>query len=117
MVECVKYKHAKYAPLMDVMRLQEQTKRRAAIPMLLIPVVSHLGEFSEDTFKLIEIMTREVKRVTRDDPYRIMRPQDAAARFRTRAKDAITVALARGFARELTAAGLPSLNRGSDFYG
>lgn len=115
-VACVKHKHAKYAPLMDVMRLQKQKKRRTAVPMLLIPVVSQLGEFSEDTFKLIEIMAREVKRAARDDPYRTMRPQDAAARFRTRAKDAIAVAVARGFARELTAAGLPSLSRGSDFH-
>ena len=68
-----------------------------------------MGEFSEHTFKLIEILAHKVKRDRQRNPTGDgVGPKKAAALFRDKARNFIAIAAARGWANMLISGGYPN---------
>ena len=96
-----------YQPLMNLVKLQSLRGERPKDPAFLGCLMSHDGEFSPHLFLAIEWLTRAFKRKTAAAGHRRdgLRPQFLAARFRSRLKDELIAACAKGFGLMLISAG------------
>jgi hypothetical protein len=106
-VKTVRTKHKRFDMLMQLAKAQYPLRRKIK-PTLLIPIVTHSGEMSPDMYTLIEIMTSEAARNYTPSYLTMGQPRKRfTAAFRSRLKDAVMAANARGFGRALMAAGNP----------
>ena len=104
----VDMKRKRYELLMQLAQHQALAGKRTNTPTLSAAVVTHLGELSPDFINLIEKITAAAAAGYRPGPLNNGAPRKTfTARFRTRLKDSIMVANARGFGRALRSAGNP----------
>jgi len=101
-------KHEKYLPMINAKPRQNRT---------LAPIISHHGEFSSDTFKLINILGKRLRDKAHADPH--LRYDGRSAKFLEKLfaetfKNQLIVALVKGVGRMLAVAGAPlgCTNRG-----
>merc|ERR1712194_609795 len=64
-------KHEKYLPMINAKRAQllRTRSRTEHTPLFLAPIISHHGEFSSDTFKLINILDKRLRDKAHADPH------------------------------------------------
>ena len=104
----VKAKEARYELLMQLVRQQVLSRKRKRTPLLCAAVITHLGELSPGFIQLIEMITAAAASNYHPGPLNDGAPRKTfATKFRTRLKDAIMAANARGFGRALRSAGNP----------
>ena len=104
----VQGKEKRYELLMQLAQHQAHAGRRACTPLLCAAVVTHLGELSPGFIQLIEKITTAAGAGYQPGPLNCGAPRKMFTnRFRTRLKDGIMAANARGFGRALRGAGNP----------
>ena len=108
-VAAVKLKEARYRNLMDLANGQLAAGKRTKKPVLISAVITHLGELSPDTISLVERLTSVAgKEFKARDPYtRGLTKAKVTGAYRSRFKDALLAANARGFGEALIATGNP----------
>ena len=93
-----------YLPLLNRAKLQKRQRKRATDPTFLPAIFSHLGEFSEGAFQLIEAFASRTYALTEAGIYTYSQvPALASATHRNSLKNAIAAAIARGFGLMLCA--------------
>ena len=105
-------KHEKYLPMVNAMRAQQlRTRGRTELPPLFLgPIISHHGEFSSDTFKLINILGKRLRDKAHADPhlrYDGRSPKFLEKLFAETFKNQLIVTLVKGVGRMLAVAGAP----------
>jgi hypothetical protein len=112
-------KHEKYLPMINAKRAQLLRTRSGTeqTPLFLAPIISHHGEFSSDTFKLINILGKRLRDKAHADPhlrYDGRSPKFLEKLFAETFKNQLIVALVKGVGRMLAVAGAPlgCTNRG-----
>jgi hypothetical protein len=108
-VHATKLKQARYDTLMVLIKRQLDANKRSVMPRLVPGVMTHLGELGPDLIELVETLTGQAAKDFRPNAPKSMgltRPKFTAI-YRTRFKDALLCANARGFGRALLAAGNP----------
>ena len=100
----------KYHPLVQRAEVQVETlNRRTTAPAFQPCVSSHRGEWSAGMFATIEWITLfRTKAARRDGTMDGETPQKTAAEFRSRLKDRLAAAMAKGWGRQLREAGFPN---------
>ena len=105
----VKLKTIRYRQLMDLANGQHRAGKRTKAPKLISGVITHLGELSPDIISLVEHLTAVAgsQYNPRDPLNRGRSKSQVTAAFRSRFKDALLAANARGFGEALIATGNP----------
>jgi hypothetical protein len=105
----VKLKEIRYRNLMNLVMGQLAAGKRTKKPILISAVVTHLGELGPDTISLVERLTSVAgKQFCARSPHtRGLTKARVTAAFRSRFKDALLAANARGFGEALIATGNP----------
>ena len=104
--EWEKAKHTKYKPLIQRAQVQCQRHKRRNTPKFMVCAAAHRGEWSKDLYEIIEWLAAHKSRRIRDsDGDDGITPARAAGAFRTMLKDRLSVAMARGWGRQLVSTG------------
>ena len=105
----IKLKEARYRTLLNLADGQLKSGRRTKTPVLISGVITHLGELSPGIISLVEQLTAVAgKQFSSRSPLsRGLSKAKVTAAFRSRFKDALLAANARGFGEALVAAGNP----------
>ena len=104
----VKAKLSRYELMLELATQQRRSRRRSTVPTFAAAVVTHTGELSSGMIKLIERITQQATTSLSKGPASLgLSKKRFSAAFRTRLKDAVMCANARGFARALMNAGNP----------
>ena len=94
--------------MLELATNQVHNRRRVRPPTLIAAIITHAGELSPGMLHLIESLTTAAASQYKPAPINFGEPRKTFTRkFRTRLKDAIVCANARGFGRALLAAGSP----------
>ena len=103
------YKRAKYLPMLNCAELQTSRRMRSDTVSFTPAVMTHTGQFCKGMLQTIEDLAMEAKRqcIAKPSPIGIT-PAMASARCRTRIKDELAAAMARGFGGMLRAVGFPT---------
>ena len=106
-LRAVSDKHEKYAPLLNIARLQHLRKERRSTPRFFAVATSHSGEMAGDVFDLVEWMTGQYRHAARKggQAYCGKKPSVMAAEFRRRLKDGIQAITARAIGSIMVSAG------------
>ena len=102
-------KAKKYEAPVELAKKQWRTNRRPDRLTFIPLVMTHRGEMGGGIFELIEVMAMQIKGITAKLGERAyVDPRKAAANFRRKTKDRMAVAMATGWAAQLTSAGKPT---------
>jgi hypothetical protein len=105
-------KHEKYLPMLNAKRVQQLRNYSGPElpPLFLAPIISHHGEFSSDTFKLINILGKRLRDKAHADPhlrYDGRSPKFLEKLFAETFKNQLIATLVKGVGRMLAVAGAP----------
>ena len=103
-------KKQKYDPLLNRVRARESRMgtRRTHLARFFGCIMTHDGEFSHDTFALIEWLVKQYRlSLTTEECWGKQSKGSMAADFRTRIKDGLVAAMANGWGRMLKEGGFP----------
>ena len=94
--------------LLEIATSQTRCRRRTKTPTLVPAVITHTGELSPAAILLIERITLQVAKSYNKGIFTLgLSKKRVTSAFRTRLKDAVMCANARGFGRALLSAGSP----------
>jgi hypothetical protein len=103
-----KNKANQYRRLMDIAANQVQNRKRDSLPTFVAGIMTHLGELGPGMIDLIETLTSTAGQAYQGGILaRGLSRSKTTAIFRTKLKDALLAANARGFGQALVAAGNP----------